>query len=74
MHDAYSSYGQTKLCLHDLCNTTNSAERANETKGGGFWLQLGPDAGKILYAAKLKLRETQLPKMYPNALAADYAD
>jgi len=74
MHDAYSSYGQAKLCLHDLCNTTNSAERPNEIKGKAGWLQLGPDAGKVFYAAKLKLREPQLPKMYPNALGADYAD
>ena len=72
MHDNYSSYGQAKLDLQTLNDTTNGGERTNQASGG--WLQLDGEVGKVLYSAKLKYRAPGLPKMFPDARQAEFGE
>lgn len=60
MHDSYTSYGQGKLTLTQIWAAAKSSP--DGAKGG--WLALDCEAGKILYSAKVTLRE--LPKMNPE--------
>lgn len=54
MHDTYSSYGRGKLILASLKKETNWGSN-------GGWLDLSDGSGRILYNAKVALRE--LPAM-----------